>query len=99
MWESFVDLDICHQMVSLRKLLCDLDLLLESKKIKNVSIADTVKDSAKMHRTLTDLEICQRIIPLHIMTMTYFLNITKIEVLASRKQSELAQACEITLNT
>ena len=43
---AFVDFDNCHQMVSLRKLYCDLDLLFEGQKFY-ICISETVRASTK----------------------------------------------------
>ena len=65
MWETFVDFDICHQMVSMRKLYyVTLTYFFEGQQFliccKNVYISDTVRASAKMPRTtVIDLDICQ----------------------------------------
>ena len=90
--------DICHRMMSLLKLF-SVNFLFEGEHYK---ILETVRASAKMHRTtFIYLDICQRIIPLrclHIMTLTYLFKGKKSDILLSWKQWELEQTCEITLS-
>ena len=73
MWETCIDFDICHRMVS-KIALCDL--LFEGQEFE-IFISETVRASTKTHRTtFTALDIYQRVIPLrdlHLMTLTYVL--------------------------
>ena len=78
MWESFVDFDICHRAVLLRKLYSVT--LTYFLKVKNkVNISETVWANAEMRNTtFTDMDICQRMIPfrkLRQMTLIYLFKI------------------------
>ena len=76
MWETFVDLDIlpAYGVIVLR----DLDLVFQGQQIY-VNISETVRASAKLHRTtFKDLDIYQRMIPLrkfYLIPFTYFFKV------------------------
>ena len=64
-WETFVDFDIGHRMLSLWKLYCDLDLLFEAQQFLHFYISEMVRASEKMSGSLlVDFDICHRIVSL-----------------------------------
>ena len=61
---TFIDFDICHLMVSLTVVVCDLDLHFKGKQIVNVNVLEKVRVIKKMRNmTLIDFDICHRMIP------------------------------------
>ena len=78
MWEKYVDCDVCHRMMQLRKLhSAILDLHFEDSNLKIVDHSETVRASARIHgTTFKDFDICQRTISLRkLHLMTYFFKV------------------------
>ena len=92
-WESFADRDICHRMVSLRKLY-SVTLTFWRSKILNVNVSETMRAFCRFwHLPANDTKLWK----LHLIILAYFFKVKNLKALSNHQSLELSRHTNMQL--